>query len=116
MKWLRVPNPVDVAIGVTIATAPYWANWFVTATLPLWSVAAGLGLGAAVFLLLGALRRGYAEKRARERTDRELHRELLERLNNAAGRAPVHPARPATHSEGRAESPTGDGEASGGGR
>lgn len=114
MKWLRAPNPVDVAIGLTIATAPYWANWFVTATLPLWSVAAGLGLGAAAFLLLGALRRGYAEKPARERTDRERHRELLERLNNTARQSTSPPGATATHSEGRTESPTGDGEASGG--
>jgi hypothetical protein len=116
MKWLRAPNPVDVAIGVTIATTPYWANWFVTATLPLWSVAAGLGLGAAAFLLLGALRRRHAEKRVRERTDRELHREVLERLNNPVGGAPVHQVRPAAESEGCPKSSAHDAEAAGGDR
>jgi hypothetical protein len=92
MKSLRAPNPVDVAIGVAIATTPYWANWFVTATLPLWSVVAGLGLGVGAFLLLGSLRRWRAEKCRRERTDRELRRAILEHLSGPADEFPVHPS------------------------
>jgi hypothetical protein len=92
MKSLRAPNPVDVAIGVAIATTPYWANWFVTTTLPLWTVVAGLGLGVGAFLLLGGLRRWRAEKRSRDRTDRELRRAILEQLSVPADESLVQPS------------------------
>lgn len=86
MKWLRAPNPVsvviEVAIGVAIATSSSWARWFVTATLPLWSVVGGLCLAGCALILLRALWGSSNEKRARKKADRDLQRELLERLRD----------------------------------
>lgn len=80
MEYLRTLNPFDVAIGVAIGTVPHWSKWFVTATLPLWSVTAAAALGIAAFFGLGALRRTRAEGKEHEQLERERHQEIIARI------------------------------------
>lgn len=80
MEYLRTLNPFDIAIGVAIGTVPYWSKWFVTASLPLWSVTAAAVLGVGALFALGALRRTRAKRKERERLECERHQEIIARI------------------------------------
>lgn len=73
-------NLADIAIGIAIATVPYWAGDFLAAQVPLWAVVGTALLAIVVYLTLAAARRTWQHRRRREKAAEEREQELLVHL------------------------------------